>query len=328
MSFNENKTKSKRKKYVQKKSLSLSRQSKNSFYSPIKSISITKTDQGEEGTCLAHACAHLVVKNVFEPLYPLKLSKKEQELYNEHSCNEYLKTHKLMDIHSIQECSIHGYYKILLFLYVYFTAYENFISKGKKQFLAPIVSFVLELKYIPKIFDQSFHSPMLLHFLKHFKKRIEEFNIVYNTVDIDNGDVTIIRKILDGGFYVAINLEETISRARLQSHSRSGSTTQIKPLGHTSTIVGHTPSHFIVKNSWDEILDYISYKELDKIILMYTRIRWKIKNFFVVLPIYGNMELYDGYRDTFVTDLEIEERELSLYKKWIFDYISKFKKLI
>jgi hypothetical protein len=39
------------------------------------------------------------------------------------------------------------------------------------------------------------------------------------------------------------------------------------------------------------------------------------------------MDLYDGFREDFITDLEIEERELELYKPWIFNYISNFKKL-
>jgi hypothetical protein len=37
------------------------------------------------------------------------------------------------------------------------------------------------------------------------------------------------------------------------------------------------------------------------------------------------MDLYDGFREDFTTDLEIEEGETPLYKKWIFNYISNFK---
>lgn len=283
-----------------------------SFYTPFKSISITKSDQGDEGTCMAHACAHLVIKNVFETLYPLKMTKKDQGLYEEHSCNQYLITHQLMDIALIPECSVHGYYKILLFLYVYFTTYENFILKDKKKYLSPMVAFVLQLEYMPKIFDQSFHLPVLLQLLKTMKQRMtmSAMTVKYDTVEITNGDETIIRKILDGGFYVAMNL------------------TNGTPIGHVSTIVGHTPNQFVVKNSWKEKIDYIRYKDLQShmIALVYSNQRWKLDNYFTVLPIFGNMELYDGYREDFITDLEIEERELPLYKKWIFSYISNFKK--
>lgn len=287
------------------KSLHLSKS--KSFYSPLKSISITKSDQGDEGTCMAHACAHLVVKNIFESLYPLKMTKKDKELYEEHSCNQYLITHQLMDITLMPECSVHGYYKILLFLYVYFTAYENFILKGKKKYLSPMVTFVLELEYIPKIFDQSFHLPVLLQLLKTIKHRMNEMKIKYDTVEI-NGDETIIRKILDGGFYVAMNL------------------TNGTAIGHVSTIVGHTPNQFIVKNSWKEKIDYIRYKDLNSIALVYSNEKWKLDKYFTVLPIFGNMDLYDGFREDFTTDLEIEEREAPLYKKWVFNYISNFKR--
>jgi hypothetical protein len=310
-----------RSKRNKRKKYSLSLRSK-SFYTPLKSISITKSDQGEEGTCLAHACAHLILKNVFEQIIPLKLSNKDKALYELHSCNDYLKTHKLSEIHNdMDKCSRQGYYKILLFLYVYFTAYENFISKGKKQFLSPIISFVLQLEYIPKIFDQTFHLPLLLSLITFLKKTITTNHIKFDTVDIYTQDVIMIRKILDAGFYVAMNLIHTS-----QSRTRSQNQSPEKNPGHVSTIVSHTPSHFIVKNTWDETLDYVSYKDLNDVILVYSSIRWKIQNYFVVLPIFENMDLYDGFREDFVTDLEIEEREAPLYKKWLFDYISNFKK--
>ena len=269
----------------------------------MKSISITKSDQGEEGTCLAHACAHLVVKNVFDTLYPLKLSKKDEDIYKQHSCNDYLKTHKLLDIAMIPDCSIRGYDKILLFLYVYFTAYENFILKGKKNYLTPIIKFVLQLEYIPKIFDQTFHLPRLHHLLKIIKQKM--VGVKYDTVTISTSDPLIIRKILDR-FYVAMNL----------THDSKG---------HTSTIVGHTPTQFIIKNSWRENLDYVPYKELDSAAFVYSNSKWKIQDYVTVLPIYKHMDLYDGFREDFVTDLEIEEREIELYKPWIFNYISNFK---
>ena len=288
------------------KSLHLSKS--KSFYTPLKSISITKSDQGDEGTCMAHACAHLVVKNVFEPLYPLKMTKKDKELYEEHSCNQYLITHQLMDIALMPQCSAYGYYKILLFLYVYFTTYENFILKDKKKYLSPMVTFLLQLEYIPKIFDQSFHLPVLLQLLKTIKQRMNEMKLKYDTVEITTRDETIVRKILDGGFYVAMNL------------------TNGTAIGHVSTIVGHTPNQFIVKNSWKEKIDYIRYKDLYSIALVYSNEKWKLNNYFTILPIFGNMDLYDGFREDFTTDLEIEEREAPLYKKWIFNYISNFKR--
>jgi len=321
-----NTLKTKRSKRYKRKSHNRSRRSlhskSKSFYSPLKSISITKSDQGEEGTCLAHACAHLVVKNVFEKIMSLKLSSGDKALYELHSCNNYLKTHEISHIHNDikDKCSIQGYHKILLFLYVYFTAYEMFVLKGRKQFLSPIVSFVLQLEYIPKIFDQTVHLPLLLSLLSFLKKRITDSHIKFDTVDIYTQDVITIRKILDAGFYVAMNLVDTYQRP-----SQNQETPRLNP-GHVSTIVSHTPSHFIVKNTWDEKLDYVSYNDLNDVILVYSSIRWKIQNYFVVLPIFENMDLYDGFREDFVTDLEIEEREAPLYKKWIFDYVSNFKK--
>ena len=314
MSFNrKSKSKSKSKKRVKSfKSLHLSKS--KTFYTPLKSISITKSDQNDEGTCMAHTCAHLVVKNVFERLYPLKLNEKDKKLYKKHSCNQYLITHELMDIGELnkQKCTVNGYHKILLFLYVYFTAYDQFIKKGKKQYLSPIVAFVLQLDYIPKIFDQTFHLPPLLQLLKTIKEKIIQMKIKFDTVEITTLDETMIRKILDGNFYVSMHLTNLTSN-------------NAESIGHVSTIVGHTPNQFIVKNTWKEILDYIPYKELNSITLIYSNARWRLDKYFTILPIFENIELYDGFREDFVTDLEIEERESSLYKKWIFYYISNLK---
>jgi hypothetical protein len=306
-----NKSQSSRRNRSRKHSLqSLSKY--DSFYSPLKSISITKSDQGDEGTCMAHTCAHLVMKNVFEKLYPLKLSKKDQSIYEENSCNQYLKTHSLMDIANIPNCSVHGYYKILLFLYVYFTAYDNFISKGKKQFLAPIIDFVLEMKYIPPFFDQKMHLPILLHILGQIKKRIVYLNIKFDTVDIYDTNELIVRKILDGGFYVAMQL------------------TNQTGLGHVATIVDHTPNQFLVKNTWKEKIDYIRYKELDSFHLIYDNSRWTLNNYFTILPIFDDMyekELYSNPSEReFIINYEIYPNELPIYKKWLFGYISNMSK--
>jgi hypothetical protein len=194
--------------------------------------------------------------------------------------------------------------------------------KGKKKYLTPIIQFVLQLEYIPKIFDQTFHLPRLDYILKTIKKRM--IGITYNTVTITTKDPVIIRKILDL-FYVAIYMTSKVKS--LQGKSLQDKSVQDTLVGHTSTIVGHTPSQFIIKNSWRENLDYVPYKELDSAVFVYSNARWKIQDYVTVLPIFKNMELYDGFREDFVTDLEIEEREIELYKSWIFNYISNFKKL-
>ena len=37
------------------------------------------------------------------------------------------------------------------------------------------------------------------------------------------------------------------------------------------------------------------------------------------------MELYDGQRSDYVTDFRILQKEIPLYKKWLYDYIANFK---
>lgn len=297
-----------------RKSLHLSRDRSKSFY---LSASPFHTNQGSEGSCTAHAISHLIVRNVFGTLFPLKMTKKDEEMYRAHSCNEYVKTHKLLDILATIDCSVTGYYKILLFLYVYFTVYENFVLKGDTNFFYRIISFVLNFEYMPKIFDQTAHFPLLSQLLKTIKERMVKYKVKYDTVDINSIDQIVIRKIVDGGFYVIMDLIEVNPNKRLKDLT-----------GHAATIIGSTPSHFVIKNSWTNEIDHFSYKNISSPNkLRGDNTKWIIQSFFVVLPIFENMTLYKGDRDNFIIEYKIFEKEMSFYKKWIFDYISKFKTL-
>lgn len=304
----------KRRSSKSRKSLHLSRDRPKSFYN----TSPFHSEQGSEGSCTAHTMSHLILKNVFGTLYPLKMSKSDEIKYHEYSCNDFLKTHKLLDIGEVKNCSVTGYYKILLFLYVYFTIYDNFVLKGDTKFYSRMVAFVLNLDYMPKIFKQTFHYPILLELLNRIKTKMKDLNIKYDTIEFDNyGDELIIRKLVDSGFYVALDLMENNTKKRM------------KEIGHAAVVVGSTPSHFVIKNSWSEEIDHFSYKNIrSNNQFKNTNVNWVIQNFFTVLPIFGNMELYDGQRSDFVTDFELYEKEIPLYKKWLYDYIANFKSKI
>jgi hypothetical protein len=314
--YTNNRSQKRKSRSKSRKSLHLTRDRSKSFYA---SVSPIHSEQGYEGSCAAHTMSHLIVKNIFGTLYPLKMSKRDEEKYNQYSCNDFLKTHKLLDVGEVQNCSVIGYYKILLFLYVYFTLYDNFILKEDTKFYSRMISFVLHLDYMPKIFHQTFHYPILLHLLTTMKQKIKDLNITFNTVEIDNyGDELIIRKLVDSGFYVAMDLIENNREKKIKDLS-----------GHAATIVGSTPSHFVIKNSWFEVVDHFSYKNILSVNkFKNSNMKWVIQRFFTVLPIFGNMELYDGERSNFVTDFEIYKKEIPFYKKWLYDYIAKFKSKI
>lgn len=285
--------------------------------SPLKKMSITKTNQGEEGSCVAHTISRLIVKNVFERLYPLKISLAEEKLYEKNNCNIYLNTDTkaktnagYLDL-TPTKCGQKGYYKILLFLYVYYIIRDNFDCDGISYLSS---SYVLNLLFtnsvMPKIFQQSIHLPILSYLLEKIKSKIKFMNIKYEIVDMDNDNNSIIiRKLLDEGLYVGVSLSP-----------RYGD-------GHTATIVGHTPYHFVIKNSWNTYKDYIPYKYLND----YFKIgymSYKINQYYLILPIYKNMERYDYALEgknahICVNYIEIEKREMTEYKNWILNYVKK-----
>ena len=293
--------------------------------SPLKKMSITKTNQGEEGSCVAHTISRLIVKNVFERLYPLKISLAEEKLYEKNNCNIYLNTDTdtkaktnagYLDL-TPTKCGQKGYYKILLFLYVYYIIRENFDCDGVSYLSS---SYVLNLLFntnnthnvMPKIFQQSFHLPILNVLLEKIKSIIK-INIKYEIVDMandnNNNSIMIIRKLLDSGLYVGVSLSP-----------RYGD-------GHTATIVGHTPYHFVIKNSWNTYKDYIPYKYLND----YFKIgymSYKINQYYLILPIYKHMERYDYALEgkdshIYVNYIEIEKREMTEYKNWILNYVKQ-----
>jgi len=294
--------------------------------SPLKKMSITKTNQGEEGSCVAHTISRLIVKNIFERLYPLEISLAEEKLYEKNNCNIYLNTKATKDSKSTNagyldltptNCGQKGYYKILLFLYVYYIIRENFDCDGVSYLSS---SYVLNLLFndnndknniiMPKIFQQSIHLPILTVLLEKIKSK-SKMNIKYEIVDMDNDNnaIIIIRKLLDAGLYVGVSLSP-----------RYGD-------DHTATIVGHTPYHFVIKNSWNTYKDYIPYKYLND----YFKIgymSYKINQYYLILPIYKKMERYDYALEgknshIYVNYIEIEKREMSEYKNWILKYVKE-----
>jgi len=295
--------------------------------SPLKKMSITKTNQGEEGTCVAHTISRLIVKNIFERLYPLEMSLAEENLYEKNNCNIYLNTNintkdrnaGYLDL-TPTNCGQKGYYKILLFLYVYYIIRENFDCDGVSYLSS---SYVLNLLFntnnagtniMPKIFQQSFHLPILNVLLEKIKTIFKnKMNIKYEIVDMandnDNNAIIIIRKLLDANLYVGVSLSP-----------RYGD-------GHTATIVGHTPYHFVIKNSWNTYKDYIPYKYLnDHFKIGY--MSYKINQYYLILPIYEKTERYDYALEgknshIYVNYIEIEKREMPEYKNWILKYVKQ-----
>ena len=81
-----------------------------------RTLSVTQSYQGTEGTCFAHASSLMIFHN----LYKLSLSEKEKRVYIENNCNLHLDTSRKEDYELLRsQCGEKGSTRILLFLYIY-----------------------------------------------------------------------------------------------------------------------------------------------------------------------------------------------------------------
>jgi hypothetical protein len=81
-----------------------------------RTLSVTQSYQGTEGTCFAHASSLMIFHN----LYKLTLTDKEKRIYIENNCNLHLDTTRKEDYPLLlSQCGEKGSTRILLFLYIY-----------------------------------------------------------------------------------------------------------------------------------------------------------------------------------------------------------------
>ncbi len=81
-----------------------------------RTLSVTQSYQGDEGTCFAHASSLMIFHN----LYKLSLSDKEKRVYIDNNCNLHLDTTRKEDYLLLKsQCGEKGSTRILLFLYIY-----------------------------------------------------------------------------------------------------------------------------------------------------------------------------------------------------------------
>lgn len=82
-----------------------------------RSVSVTRSHQGTEGTCFAHAATLMIFHN----MYRLPLTPEEEKVYLKNNCNLHLDTTKEVEKYDTLQyrCGKNGAARILLFLYIY-----------------------------------------------------------------------------------------------------------------------------------------------------------------------------------------------------------------
>ena len=205
------------------------------------------TLQGREDTCYAHSSAKIMLQNIYLFVNPINVQDKEKF----HSCFDVLKTdieHDYTNL-SVEKCGI-GYFKILLFLYLYF------ISKQAREATPDkIVMFEDMLPRVVRMHDiEQFKGKIKTNFdalRTRIQYKIQSQELIWDTFSIPcNPDTipflnNIISPILKLGFYIYVYIENPKF-----------------PIGHAVTLVKHRReggiNFFGISNSWGDEIDNTS----------------------------------------------------------------------
>ena len=217
----------------------------------MRKMSSTFTDQSTEGVCGRHAFSRVIIKNIFELLFPLNMSNE----YQKNMCNKFLHTVNIIQQPSLlnsltpQLCSQGGYLKILLFLHLFhlFQTHIPTVEGRRKGWLectqvSDLYKFIYEPVSMPNI-NPTQHSD-LTHILQVTKKVCDSYSVGFVTFHFNDKELTLsnIKKITDHGLYVMLRIEDTISKGEHKAHF--------------VIIVGVIDEFMLIKNSWGTEIIY------------------------------------------------------------------------
>ncbi len=213
----------------------------------VRAESYTFSDQTDQGTCGRHVFPRVIIKNIFETVYPLPV----KELYTLNNCNKYLTTGEnfvsTIDKLSVSECSKGGYIKILLFLHLHYAYIQRVPTVKGKPFgwlECKQVTGIYRSMYRPAIINNlnNLHIiTMLKVILKDIKKRIDTFNIQLITFQIENKPSVDLFKIIEQvtreGLYLMLRIEDSIHPHNFHN-------------AHFVLVTGTHEGKILLRNSW------------------------------------------------------------------------------
>lgn len=257
--------------------------------------SSTFTNQNPQGVCGRHVFPRVIIKNIFELLYPLPVNKN----YNVNNCNKYLATGKtIADLNNLskEECSQGGYIKILLFLHLFYLYQEHVPT------IQPNPSGWLECNQVtdiyPRLYDRpnipnltkQMHIFMLTNVLHDIKKKVDDLQIKLITFQLkvdaplpghNEALFEIIQKITREGLYLMIRVERRDDAKVKNDH-----------WSHFMLVTGTSDDKILLKNSWGtQLIFEVSINEM----LVVEAHMWNfITDFSCVIPVRGGVNMDDA----------------------------------
>ena len=132
-----------------------------------RSLSVSKSYQGAERTCFAHAASLLIFHNI----YQLPLTEEDKKMYLKNNCNLHLDTTKELEDFKIltMRCGDAGAIRILLFMYIYKVITKRFECKGNTA--------ISILYYLKTPFQEIFTPKLNALLLPIFNSAPKDFSV-------------------------------------------------------------------------------------------------------------------------------------------------------
>jgi len=256
-----------------------------------RQMTVTHTNQGDEGVCGRHAFSRVILKNFFELMLPLAYSKD----YEDNECNDMLNTYtaelRKSSIHSLfyrlqpDHCTFGGYVKILLFLHL-FHSFQTHVPTVPDR-----PPGWLECAQVSTLYPHLYNSVVIPHIrpeqrtdlmdaLDTVKRLTIKHHISLVTFHFKNITMANIKKITDHGLYLMLRIEDSKNDEGFHR-------------AHFVVIVGAFDNYLLIKNSWNS--DAIYTIEFDHPFYLETYSYDRMTDCSVVIPVeYGANEDFDN----------------------------------
>jgi surface protein len=232
------------------------------------------TDQGRENTCYAHSVAKIYLQNIYLYVHPIEVTYTERF----QTCFDVLKTdidHDYNSKISLGRCG-YGYYKILLFLYLYWL-----IKAPEDKDVFPdqfnnLISTVTAMDEIPNLFNGQ-NKIQFEKIRKVITNKIQQRHVMWDCFIIFIHPSTarllkqILISILNLGFYIEVTLDDT-------------DITSTNQLGHSVIMTTYNGVEFGIVNSYGDIISTTT--DISKITLHGTV--FEVNMFLFILPFYAD----------------------------------------
>ena len=265
----------------------------NSEVEVLGSCSPTISLQRDRGDCLLHVLPKLIIKNVFEKVLDLKLTKEDDKKYD--TCMPLTIPARQRGF-VLDKCSKKGYVKIMLFYYL-FSLIEISNFRKINQALSLVSVMPEDVAYAPgprrntyrevNILDERLFRAVKEEFLA--KSSHLEWKHLHVTMDMDDFEsikTNFLEPILRLNLYIELGLQEE---------------TEDKPGLHIVLITGFDKENIHIKNTW-------SYPVLLKVpwgetIMLDDGKVWKITDLHTILPMLKGRDIESEYDNRNIENL-------------------------